>query len=299
MKIAHLLHNPTAGNEEHTKKELISLIENQGFDCRYSSTKSKDWNIQSDTDFLIAAGGDGTVKKITKKLLERTVLEKSWPIALLPLGTANNIAKTLDLPVETEKIIKSWKKPSIKKYDVGRLFNIKDAEFFLESFGYGVFPYLMSEMIRLGKEDIENPEEKIKAAQELILEIMDSYEARLCDLQIDGKDYSGKYFLVEIMNTRSIGPNLLLSPNSDPGDGMLNIVMIGEKHRKKFISFIQDKLVGTEVEYKFDIVEGQNINIRWEGTHVHVDDKVVTVKKSAEVRIELLSDLLDFIVPSE
>ena len=215
------------------------------------------------------------------------------------MGTANNIAKILDLPVETEKIIKSWKKPAIKKYDVGRLMNVKEAEFFLESFGYGVFPYLMLEMIREDKESIENPEEKIKTAQELLLEIMNNYEARLCDLQIDGKDYSGKYLLVEIMNTRSIGPNLLLSPDSDPGDGKLNIVMIGEKHRKKFINYIKGELSDSEAEYKFDTIEGQNISIRWEGTHVHVDDKVVQIKKSAEVQIELLPDLIDFIVPIE
>ncbi|AFD06757.1 diacylglycerol/lipid kinase family protein [Solitalea canadensis] len=298
MKIAHLLHNPTAGNEEHSKKNLISLIENQGFDCRYSSTKSKDWNIAEDTDFLVVAGGDGTVKKITKILLERKVLEKSWPIALLPLGTANNIAKTLELPLETEQIIKSWKKPLIKKYDVGRLYAIKNVEFFLESFGYGVFPYLMLEMVRQEKESIEDPEEKIKEALKLLLEILDSYEARLCDLQIDGKDYSGKYLMVEIMNTKSIGPNLVLSPDSDPGDSKLNIVIIGEKHRKKLLSYIEGKIDGEKSEYKFDTIEGENISIRWEGTHVHVDDKVVKVKKSAEVKIKLIPDLLNFIVPS-
>ncbi|MND61201.1 diacylglycerol kinase [compost metagenome] len=153
-------------------------------------------------------------------------------------------------------------------------------------------------MVRQEKESIEDPEEKIKEALKLLLEILDSYEARLCDLQIDGKDYSGKYLMVEIMNTKSIGPNLVLSPDSDPGDSKLNIVIIGEKHRKKLLSYIEGKIDGEKSEYKFDTIEGENISIRWEGTHVHVDDKVVKVKKSAEVKIELIPDLLNFIVSS-
>src|ERR1051325_5153423 len=98
MKKVKLLHNPTAGDEEHSKKELVALIKSNGYDCKYSSTKDKDWaEFEEDLDFLIAAGGDGTIRKITKELLNRKKLEKILPIAPLPLGTANNIAKTLNI----------------------------------------------------------------------------------------------------------------------------------------------------------------------------------------------------------
>lgn len=94
MKIAKLLHNKGAGNEEHSKEELIELIEEAGYQCRYSSAKGIDEDdFEDEVDFLVAAGGDGTVRSITKKLLDRKALEKTFPIALLPLGTANNISK--------------------------------------------------------------------------------------------------------------------------------------------------------------------------------------------------------------
>ncbi len=101
MKVAKLLHNPGAGDEEHGKDELVEQIEAAGFECRYSSTKQ--WlplRIEDDIDFVVVGGGDGTVRQITKMLLDRKVLEKSFPIALLPLGTANNISKTLHLQGE-------------------------------------------------------------------------------------------------------------------------------------------------------------------------------------------------------
>src|ERR1044072_2398775 len=106
MKIARLFHNPTAGEGEHTRKKLVSLMEAAGFDCSYSSTKKKRWEkIESkDTDFIVIAGGDGTVRKVAEELLDQKVLNKILPIGLLPLGTANNIAKTLNIPSDPEVV---------------------------------------------------------------------------------------------------------------------------------------------------------------------------------------------------
>jgi diacylglycerol kinase family enzyme len=102
MKRAKLLHNISAGEEDHEAEVLLNQIKQQGFDCTYSSTKKEALRkLESGFDFLVAAGGDGTIRKITRSLLKRKKLEKPWTIALLPLGTANNISKSLEL---TEKL---------------------------------------------------------------------------------------------------------------------------------------------------------------------------------------------------
>src|ERR1044072_7355 len=106
MKIINLFHNPTAGNEDHDKEELVSLMEKNGFECQYSSMK-KNWkDIDEKVDFIVAAGGDGTIRKITKQLLDRKLSEKTWPIALLTLGTAKKIAQTLHINDDSEDIIR-------------------------------------------------------------------------------------------------------------------------------------------------------------------------------------------------
>ena len=300
MKLAKVLHNPGAGDEEHSKKELISLMEANGFQCKYSSTKEKGWKeIEPKTDFLVAAGGDGTVRKVVKKLLDRKVLENTWPIALLPLGTANNIATTLDITGTTEEIIQSWQGAKLKKYDVGRIYKKDDANpiFFLEGVGYGLFPYLMLEMKKQDKESIENPQMKMQAALELLHQIVLAYKPRPCELEVDGINLSGKFLLVEILNTRSIGPNLLLAPNADPGDGEFEVVLIPEEHKDRFASYVLDKIRGLEESYAFQTFKGKNIRMSWEGTHFHIDDKVHKLTKKAEVRIELKEGLLDFFVP--
>ncbi len=299
MKTAQLLHNPEAGDEEHTKKELISITEANGFKCKYSSTKKKGWKeLDPEVDFLIAAGGDGTVRKIIKLLLKRKVLEKKWPIALLPLGTANNIAKTLGISGTTEEIIQSWHRATLKKYDVGRIVDMEGAEFFLESFGYGIFPYLILEMEKQEKNSLEDPEEKIHAALELLHQIILAYEPQQCELEVDGTNHSGKFLLAEIMNTRSIGPNLVLSPNSDVSDGELEVVLIPENHKERFASYVLNKVRGEEEEFVASTLKAKNIRIGWDGTHIHVDGNIVKTRKSKEVRIELMEGLVEFLVPA-
>ena len=300
MKIAKLLHNPTAGEEEHDKNELISIIKAKGFECRYSSTKNKAWKkIAPDIDFLIAAGGDGTVRKITKELLDRKVLEKTWPIALLPLGTSNNIATTLGISGTTERIVHSWHDATIKKYDVGKISDHIGEEFFLESFGYGIFPYLMLEMEKQDKNSIESAELKMQAALELLHEIILAYEPRLCKLEVDGKDYSGKFSLAEIMNTRSIGPNLFLSPDGDPGDGEMEVVLVPEDQKNKFAAHVLSKINGKEEQFSLPTIKAKNVRMAWTGTHVHVDDKILKTDTSSEVQIEVKEGLLEFMVPAE
>ena len=298
LRVVQLLHNPTAGDEEHDKKILVELFESNGFECRYSSTKKKEWKgFDPEADFIAIAGGDGTVRKMCKALLDRKLIDHQLPIAVIPLGTANNIAKTLEIEKKPEEIIPQIRSGSIKKFDVGKISNIEDAHFFLESFGYGLFPYMVKEMKKRNKDkEPGTPEEALKSALKLLHELIQSYEPRYCSLEIDGVDHSGKYLLLEIMNTRSIGPNLFLSPDADPGDGLLEVVMIPESSKDLFASYVQGKINGTEADYDFRGVHAKKIKICWGGTHVHVDDEVLKMEKDHEVEIEMRQGILHFIV---
>jgi diacylglycerol kinase (ATP) len=304
MKVAKVLHNPSAGDGENSDKELMGAIEAEGYKCSYLSTKEKGWEkkdwerIESkDVDFLVVAGGDGTVRKLASELLDRKVIDKRLPIALLPMGTANNIARTLGIKGSPIDIIKSWKDHEIKKYDVGRIDGIKKHKFFIESFGYGVFPRLMKEMNKIDKSAFDTPEQKIKAALQLLYDIVVRYKTKLCKLNIDGEDYTGRFLLVEIMNTSSIGPNLHLAPFADPGDGTFDVVLITESQRNEFSEYVKRKLEGKEDVPFFTVLKAKKLQIYWEGIALHVDDEHIVLDDAANVKVEIQSGLLEFFVP--
>jgi diacylglycerol kinase (ATP) len=294
-----LFHNPRAGDKEHTERVLIDLIEKNGFECNYLSTKKKGWEeFETDNNLLAIAGGDGTVRKVIAVLLDLKLADKAYRIALLPLGTANNIAKTLGITGKTNEIVASWQNASFKKFDVGKIFDIPEENFFLESFGYGIFPYSMKVMSKQIDKN-QSVEERIKKSLELLHKIILSYEPRYCKLEINGMDHSGKFLLAEIMNTKSIGPNLILSPAGNPGDGEMEVVLVPESDKEKFAEYVLNKINDRELTYHFQTIKAKNIRISWEGKHVHADDKIIRLKKSPEISIEIKEHLLEFLVPDE
>jgi diacylglycerol kinase (ATP) len=300
MQRIQILHNPGAGDEKYNKEHLVEMLEKNGYQCTYLSTKQDKWkNFDSDTDVLIIAGGDGTVRKVAGQILNRKLLDKPIALVVLPLGTANNIGRSLKLSTSIEDTLSSFHNYASKSFDVGRVYNVTGAEYFLESFGFGVFPALIEQSKKKpSKSDEEVPlEEKIRLARKRLYDIVMSYEPVFCRLEIDGKEYTGKYLLLEVMNTPSFGPRLNLSPGSDPGDGNFEVVMVPEEDRQNFLDYLEGRITDHNEVYNIQTVRGKHIKISWVGNQAHVDDQFIELGNGTEVKIRLRNELLSFLTP--
>ena len=89
-----LIHNPSAGTRTAGRDELIGALASHGHDVLYQSMEAGDFAhaLGVPADVVIACGGDGTVGKVACALLYRAV-----PLAIVPRGTANNIAGFLGI----------------------------------------------------------------------------------------------------------------------------------------------------------------------------------------------------------
>lgn len=297
MKKVRLLHNPTAGENEFTKDELVKQINKEGFECEYVSVKDKGWDeFAEDTDLLIIAGGDGTVRRVSKALMKRKRIDKQFPLALLPHGTANNIATALGIEGKVKDIVKDWKSERLKPFDIGKVYGLGEDQFFLEGFGFGIFPRLIKVTKKIEDEIGNTVEEKIRAARAILYDIVLDYEAVPCKIVADGTEHSGKYLLVEILNIRSIGPNLILAPQADPGDGELEIVIVPESQREKFESYLLAQINGGDETFHFTTIKAKNIEIFWEGKDMHLDDERIKVEKPQQIKVEMHPGMLEFLV---
>ncbi len=90
---ATLFHNPSAGHKAE-KDDILAAMKLAGFDVRYVSVKGDDVEeaLEKKAGLIVIAGGDGTIAEVLTRLPNRSV-----PVALLPLGTANNIARSLGI----------------------------------------------------------------------------------------------------------------------------------------------------------------------------------------------------------
>jgi diacylglycerol kinase (ATP) len=285
-----LLHNSGAGFENFSTEQLLQALRKQGYDPTYEPTFVDDFSesLQDPGDLVIIAGGDGTVGKIAPHLVGRGI-----PVGLLPLGTANNIATSLGISGEPAAIIGAWDLSSSKSYDVGVINGPEGKTFFFESVGFGLFPRL----IRQREEDDpkDSRQEELKDALKHQMEILAQYPSHPGTIEIDGQAFAGNFLMVEIMNLPMAGPNMDLAPAADPGDGLLDVVMVRENEREKFAQFLICCLRGEPNENKLEVRRGKKIRVVWESEHYHVDDEAHKAVAPVKINIELLAKGLEFL----
>ncbi|MBI5249018.1 MAG: diacylglycerol kinase family lipid kinase [Desulfomonile tiedjei] len=122
MKIL-VIGNPISGkgNAKRQICEFVRVLERRGHHVEVFMTSSagealrRARSINSGTEALVAAGGDGTVNEILNGLSDPSAI----PILHLPVGTANQLAMTLGLPHDPEKLAAILEAKLIRCVDLG------------------------------------------------------------------------------------------------------------------------------------------------------------------------------------
>src|SRR5215471_12742822 len=111
-----LIHNPKAGDRKHSKKQLMASLTRCRHQAFYHSIKERGWKkaFKKPVDLIIAAGGDGTVHQTAWQIVDRGI-----PLAILPLGTANNLARSLGFTGSVDEIVQSLHYGKSQPFDVG------------------------------------------------------------------------------------------------------------------------------------------------------------------------------------
>lgn len=298
MQKVLLLHNPGAGDEDHIKSDLVKAIEKEGFECVYYSTKeNSSWTAQLNrADVAVVAGGDGTVRTVVRELMSRTLLDKKIPLALLPMGTANNLSKALgiDPKLRLETHIKSWKGSQRQRFDVGKLQIGAQTDFFLESAGFGVFPNLIKKMKTVDKSSVESAQDEMKLALEVLHEIILTTPSEEYHITADDRIYEGKMILLEVMNIQSLGPNIVLAPEAEIDDGFLDFVCVEEDQRYMFADYIKKLIADDDAVFEWRSVKAKELRINCESVHFHFDDELLSPLQRS-LLFEARANMLEFL----
>jgi diacylglycerol kinase (ATP) len=302
---ATLIHNPGAGDDRQpTGRQIEVLMKDAGYKVRSQSTKEKGWAkvLKKPADLVVVAGGDGTVSKVARRLIGSGV-----PIAVLPVGTANNISKTLGIAgVPVPYLIRTWKSARHLKFDAGLVTGPWGERHFIEGVGTGLLTSSISELE--DNKTIENLKDtgiKVTYAQQIFREHLDDCQAVEIEAELDGEDISGRYLVFEVLNMSYIGPNLFLAPDIVRNDGQFEVVLLAEKDRAKLRRHIRHWQEGKPWPPEFGSRRGSRLKIEWTGFPVHIDDKLwpngekKKPKPPVTIDLKVEPNALEFIVPQE
>jgi len=223
--------NPTAGGGKTVKS--IPLIEEycrkHSISCRIIKTSypgeasilAKEASSASCSG-VIAVGGDGTVLETANGLIGTSV-----PLGILPLGSGNDFARTLDIPRGIQaidkalNIIQTGKTSSV---DIGLFFNC--AFLNVASIGFD------AEIIR----DLPRIRRFLKGSMAYIASVFYkfmTYKNKTVTLTIDGQDITTDLFLAAICNGTCYGGGMKVNPNGSPTDGFFDLILIKPVPRYK------------------------------------------------------------------
>ena len=233
-----LIHNPKAGDRKHSKKQLMECLTRCGHQAFYQSAKGRGWKkaFKKPVDLVIAAGGDGTVHQTAWQIIETGI-----PLAILPLGTANNLACSLGFTESVDEILQSLHCGKSQPFDIGVAHNGSQIDYFLEAAGGGLFADYFP-AARANEKEGASPEQELNGHLSLLRQLSLDYQTRSWKMSVDGKDISGRYILWGAMNIRSAGPGLHLAPKARTNDGRLDFVAGHEHERKVFIKHVDAHL---------------------------------------------------------
>jgi diacylglycerol kinase family enzyme len=279
-----LFHNPAAGDEDHSSQELAQLLRNVGLDVHpYSATGDRlEAGLQEHADLVVIAGGDGTVTRIAARWPDRDV-----PLAILPLGTANNLSRATGQWNSPEAFAAGWRNAQRRPLNVAVAEASWGRHRFLEAVGFGAFAKAVRHADAEGVEGVEEGRAAFRKA-------MAEAKTRPVSISLDGEVWETESFFVEVMNTAMLGPNLSLAPQSDPGDGLLDVVLLPADQREAMLRWIDNPEGGPPPVI---VRRGTRIQVDWPSESARLDDRCFRHDTATPVTLLMDGPPLSLLVP--
>jgi diacylglycerol kinase (ATP) len=287
MKIT-LFHNAGAGSGTMRRIWLIRQFASAGYDVAYVPTNEKGWEaaFRWRIERAIIAGGDGTVGRLAPWLAAMGI-----PFCILPLGTANNCAKTLGQIHTVESVVSRLHLARIRKLDIGIVVSPAGCRIFLESVGIGLLASFMSEMRAREKSEKSrvrlSPEERLSLALKRLRQQAREFPEARCELLLDDQRLAGNLLLFEVANMGLIGPNLELVSSVDPADGRFEVAWIASNQRKEWRTYLKLLRSGVHSTPPVNTSRCREVLLRYVDAPMHIDGEVFrTTETPAAIRTQ-------------
>jgi len=264
---ATLIYNPNAGiNGQLSPDKLLDALKQAGYDPIYAPTLQEndlDEALAEAKDLVVVAGGDGSIRAVVTRLLGKDIR-----ITPIPLGTANNLARMLTFNEKPLEIIAGLADPVDRNIDIWQVTTPHGPDYFLEAMGIGGGADVM---------DKYRPDEgrSVRRGLQMMLKTMNGYQPKFFHINVDGQDFSGSYYICEVMNTPTVGHHFVLAPDARPDDGLFDLVLVHASQRASYLKFAKAVFTRSVARLpEVSVYRGHKLEIAWRGFPIHLDGVV-------------------------
>lgn len=198
---------------------------------------------------LIALGGDGTINEVVNGIQDLSKVTLGY----LPIGSSNDFARSMKLSHKPEVLLKQILSPSEYAYiNIGRLTYQDQIRRFAVSSGIGFDADVCFHNPSTGVRRLLNRLKLGKLSYTAVaLGLLMTLKPGPMVLVADGqKKYFKKVFFATAMNQRYEGGGFKFCPDADPGDGLLDIIVIADMPKLKALLLLPTAYAGLHVHFK-------------------------------------------------
>ncbi len=223
LRRAQLIFNPASGRaaEDNAARlsQIVSGLRAHGIEAaiglktsgKAARSLARD-AVRDGIPLVVVAAGDGTIGDVASQLIGTSVV-----MAIVPIGTMNNVARSLGVPLEIDAACALIGMGTTRHIDVGRMHTKPDArdEYFLDCAGVG-----LAAIGALAGQAFEKRRWRM-----LTRALHRFFAAKLGTMQIelDGTMIEASTRIVTVSNAPLMGNNMLAAPEAKMDDGYLDV----------------------------------------------------------------------------
>jgi diacylglycerol kinase (ATP) len=240
--------------------EVVEIIGDDAEDARHLAAAA----VERGTDALVATGGDGVISNALQVLAGTDI-----PLGIIPAGTGNDHAREFGIPTKDPEaaadiVVDGW----TQTIDLGRIRDSKGGNKWFGTVAATGFDSLVTDRANR----MSWPHGRLRYYVAMLAELS---QLRMLPfrLVLDGtKEIDADITLAAFGNTRSYGGGLLICPNADYTDGLLDITMAHTASRTKLVRLFPTVLKGTHVELdEVTTARATTIHVECPGINVYAD----------------------------
>jgi len=245
---------------QHRGIEVVEIIGDDAQDARYLAGAA----VERGTDALMVTGGDGVVSNALQVLAGTDV-----PLGIIPAGTGNDHAREFGIPTKDPEaaadiVVDGW----TETIDLGRIRDDKGGEKWFGTVAAAGFDSLVTDRANR----MSWPHGRLRYYIAMLAELS---QLRMLPFRmvLDGtREIDADITLAAFGNTRSYGGGLLICPDADPSDGLLDITMAHSASRTKLVRLFPTVMKGTHVNLdEVSTARAKSIHVECPGINVYAD----------------------------
>jgi len=280
-----VLINPTASRAKLALPVLSKLLTERSrslIDTERESWPSLLAQQRENCDLIVIGGGDGTISNLLPDLLR---LRK--PFAVLPLGTANDFARTIGLPDDPLQAAEIALTGTLQQIDVGIVNDVPYVN--VASIG------LATKVAKAQSKDLKRTW-KVFSYPIAMIQAIRNFQPFFIELAVDGEPaWSGPVYQVSVANGRYHGGGLSAAKHAAIDDGKLDLYLIYPGKFWQLVACLTHLKFGLWRPKVLQKISGTRVSLRTYGQRsVNADGELVT---QTPAEFSLLRQALAVVVP--